>query len=158
MCYDAATDSYGILPDNAGDISPTEEAFLDHAVRILSDDGRVVSLRLALFADMVKSKPWTPATLKASGGAEGIGVTFLEETFASAGANPKHRVHASAAQEVLRALLPTGGLDIKGHMKSYTELLNASPYAQQQRDFDELLGVLDTWHKSIFSYRYPLLG
>ena len=38
-------------------------------------------MRLALFAEMVKGKPWTPTTLKEVGGAEGVGVTFLEETF-----------------------------------------------------------------------------
>ena len=38
-------------------------------------------MRLALFAEMVKGKPWTPATLKEVGGTAGVGVTFLEETF-----------------------------------------------------------------------------
>ena len=42
---------------------------------------RSVSVRLALFAEMVKGKPWTPATLREVGGTEGVGVTFLEETF-----------------------------------------------------------------------------
>ena len=41
-------------------------------------------VRLALFAEMVKGKPWTPATLKEVGGTEGVGVTFLEETFSAA--------------------------------------------------------------------------
>ena len=44
------------------------------AVEGLSQDGRVISIRLALFAEMVKGKPWTPATLKAVGGTEGVGV------------------------------------------------------------------------------------
>ena len=43
--------------------------------------GRRLVVRLALFAEMIKSKAWTPATLKEVGGTEGIGVTFLEETF-----------------------------------------------------------------------------
>ena len=33
-------------------------------------------------------------------------MTFLEETFALAPANPKHRLHQKAAQAVLKALLP----------------------------------------------------
>ena len=49
----------------------------------LAQDGRVVPVRLALFAEMVKGKPWTPATLREVGGTEGIGVAFLEETFGS---------------------------------------------------------------------------
>ena len=64
----------------------------------LSQDGKVISVRLALFAEMVKGKPWTPATLKEVGGTEGVGVTFLEETFAAATAPPQHRSHQKAAQ------------------------------------------------------------
>ena len=59
-----------------------------------------------------------PATLRAVGGTEGVGVTFLEEAFASAQANPKHRLHQKAAQAVLKALLPETGTDIKGQMRS----------------------------------------
>ena len=55
--------------------------FLNQAVSGLAQEGKVVCVRLALFAEMMKGKPWTPATLKAVGGTEGVGVTFLEETF-----------------------------------------------------------------------------
>ena len=55
----------------------------------LAQDGKVVSVRLALFAEMVKDKPWVPATLEEVGGTEGIGVNFLEETFSGRKANPE---------------------------------------------------------------------
>ena len=55
----------------------------------LAQDGKVISVRLALFAEMVKGKPWTPATLREVGGTEGVGVTFLEETFSSRPAPPE---------------------------------------------------------------------
>src|SRR5207248_3246615 len=60
------------------DLSREQESFLDQAVTGLSQDGRVISVRLALFAEMVKGRPWTPATLKEVGGTEGVGVSFLE--------------------------------------------------------------------------------
>ena len=104
---------------------------------------RVISVRLALFAEMVKGKPWTPATLQEVGGTEGVGVTFLEETFSSPQANPKHRLHQKAAQAVLKALLPQTGTDIKGQMRSEAELREASGYAGQPRDFDDLVRILD---------------
>ena len=47
---------------------------------------------------MMKGKAWTPASLKAVGGTEGVGVTFLEETFAAATAPPEHRYHQKAAR------------------------------------------------------------
>ena len=100
-------------------------------------------MRLALFAEMVKSKPWTPATLRAVGGTEGVGVTFLEETFSASTAPPEHRLHQKAAQAVLKALLPETGTDIKGQMRSEGELQQAAEYADRPRDFAELIHILD---------------
>ncbi len=100
-------------------------------------------MRLALFAEMVKGKPWTPATLKDVGGTEGVGVTFLEETFSATTAPPEHRLHQKAAQAVLKALLPRTGTDIKGQMRSEAELREASGYAGRPRDFDDLIRILD---------------
>ena len=40
-------------------------------------------VRLALFAEMIKGKPWTPATLRDVGGMDGVGAKFLEESFSS---------------------------------------------------------------------------
>ena len=103
----------------------------------------MVSVRLALFAEMVKDKPWVPATLDEVGGTEGIGVNFLEETFSSRKANPEHRLHQQAARQVLKALLPEVGTDIKGHMRSHAELLAASGYQDRPGEFRDMLRILD---------------
>ena len=110
----------------------------------MAQEGKVISVRLALFAEMMKGKPWTPATLKEVGGTEGVGVTFLEETFSAATAPPEHRYHQKAARAVLKALLPESGTDIKGHMRSHAELLEASGYASRPKDFDDLIRILDS--------------
>jgi hypothetical protein len=55
------------------------------------------SVRLSLFAEMVKSKPWTMQTLLDVGGTDGIGVNFLEDTFSSRNTNPTHRLQEQAA-------------------------------------------------------------
>ena len=120
-----------------------QNEFLDRAIDGLSQEGRVISVRLSLFAEMVKGKPWTPETLKQIGGAEGVGVTFLEETFSARSAPPSHRIHQKAAQAVLKALLPEIGSDIKGHMRSHRELLEASGYGSRPNEFDDLLRILD---------------
>jgi serine/threonine protein kinase/formylglycine-generating enzyme required for sulfatase activity len=135
--------AYGVLPDRAADRTPERQRFLDQAVAGLAQDGKVVPVRLALFAEMVKGKPWTLATLRAVGGAQGVGVTFLEETFSAPTAPPAHRLHQQAAQAVLKALLPRTGTDIKGHMRSYAELLECSGYASRPRHFEELIRILD---------------
>jgi len=135
--------AFGKLPDNPHDTSKDQKEFLKQAVSGLAQDGKVICVRLALFAEMVKGKSWTPATLKEVGGTEGVGVTFLEETFSAATAPPEHRYHQKAARGVLKALLPESGTDIKGHMRSYAELLAASGYASRPRDFDDLVRILD---------------
>jgi serine/threonine protein kinase/formylglycine-generating enzyme required for sulfatase activity len=136
--------AYGRSPDNLGQCTKEQDAFLDQAVAGLAQDGKVISVRLALFAEMVKGKPWTPATLREVGGTEGVGVTFLEETFTASTAPPQHRLHQKAARAVLKALLPESGTDIKGHMRSQQELLEASGYASRPREFEGLLRILDS--------------
>lgn len=133
--------AYGALP--ATDPAPDQGRFLDSAVEGLAEGGKIVPVRLALFAEMVKGKPWTPVTLREVGGAEGVGVAFLEETFAAPGAPPHHRFHQRAARAVLAKLLPEPGADIKGPMRSRAELLAASGYADRPGEYDELLRVLD---------------
>jgi eukaryotic-like serine/threonine-protein kinase len=135
--------AYGALPENIGDLASDQNSFLDHSISGLAQDGKIISVRLALFAEMVKGKPWSPATLKDVGGTEGIGLTFLEETFSASTAPPEHRVHQKAAEAVLRALLPESGTDIKGQMRSRQELLEASGYTNRPRDFDDLIHILD---------------
>jgi formylglycine-generating enzyme required for sulfatase activity len=131
--------AFGALPEHP---TPEQGCFVEQAVAGLAQDGKVISVRLALFAEMVKGKPWTPATLAAVGGAEGVGLAFLEETFGPA-SPPAHRLHAAGARAVLRALLPPPGSDIKGRMASREALLAASGYARRPADFDALMAILD---------------
>jgi serine/threonine protein kinase/formylglycine-generating enzyme required for sulfatase activity len=135
--------AYGKLPERARDRTPQQHAFLNQAISELTQDRKVISVRLALFAEMVKGKLWTPATLREVGGTEGVGVTFLEETFGSSEANPKHRLHQKAAQAVLKALLPEISTEIKGQLRSERDLQDASGYAGRLREFAELMHVLD---------------
>jgi serine/threonine protein kinase/formylglycine-generating enzyme required for sulfatase activity len=131
-----------VLPE--GPLTREQEDFLERAVSGLARDGKIVPVRLSLFAQMVRDKPWEPATLKALGGTEGVGVAFLEQTFSGPSAAPEHRRHQQAARGVLRALLPEERADIKGYMRSRTELLQASGYEQHPQEFVDLLRILDS--------------
>ena len=121
-----------------------QDSFLNRAIEGLAQEGRVICVQLALFAEMVEGKSWVPATLQELGGMEGVGVSFLEEKFSSRSAEPHHRLHEKAARGVLKALLPEIGSDIKGQMRSHDELLLASGYENRPNDFAALLGILDT--------------
>ncbi len=136
--------AFGVLPENPSDTSKDHKHFLEQAVSGLAQEGKVISVRLALFAEMMKNKEWTLASLKAVGGTAGVGVTFLEETFSATQAPPERRYHQKAARAVLQALLPESGTDIKGPMRSYALLLEASGYANRPKDFDDLLRILDS--------------
>ena len=131
--------AFGHLPESDAALSRDQETFVAQSIEGLAQDGRVISIRLALFADMVKGRPWVAATLKEVGGAHGVGVAFLEEKFGSAAL----RAHQKAGQSVLKALLPESGSNIKGNMRSYSELAQASGYANRLQDLDALLRVLD---------------
>jgi hypothetical protein len=135
--------AYGSLPERIIDLTDDQHTFLDQAISGLTQDGKIIPVRLALFAEMVRERSWTPETLRQVGGTEGVGVTFLEETFSSPQANPKHRLHQKAAQALLNAFLAKSGTRIRGESRSYSELLTASGYAQRPRDFDELCRILD---------------
>ncbi len=136
--------AFGTLPDNIGETTKEQKEFLKQSVAGLAEEGKVICVRLALFAEMMKGKPWTPATLKEVGGTSGVGVTFLEETFSSSAASPDHRYHQKAARAVLKDLLPNSGTDIKGYMRSHAELLEASGYGSRPKDFDDLIRILDS--------------
>jgi serine/threonine protein kinase len=106
--------AFGRLPENPSEILKDQKEFLKKSVNGLAEEGKVISVRLALFAEMMKRKPWTPATLREVGGMRGVGITFLEETFSASTAPPEHRIHQKAAQAVLKALLPESGTDSRG--------------------------------------------
>jgi hypothetical protein len=135
---------YGNLRDEPEEMTPDQEEFVERAIGEMAEQGRVAPVRLALFAQMLEGKPWNSVTLEQVGGTEGLGVTFLEETFSSRSAPPPYRTHERAAEAVLKALIPEGGPGIKGGMRSHAELLELSGYASRPDRFEDLLDVLDT--------------
>lgn len=134
--------AYGGLP-KAGDLSRQQDAFLNRAVSELAEGDRVISVRLALFAQMMKAKQWTPATLKAVGGTQGIGVAFLEDSVTTPNAPRAIRRQQTAAVKVLAALLPDPGTSIRGAMRPKKELLDQSGCRHRPENFEALMGLLD---------------
>ena len=86
--------AFGRFPEGAPDRIRDQTDFIKESVNGLAEEGKVVSVRLALFAEMMKGKVWRPSTLKEVGGAKGVGVTFLNETFSAATA-PRNTVCTS---------------------------------------------------------------
>ncbi|MFM8583137.1 MAG: serine/threonine protein kinase, partial [Planctomycetaceae bacterium] len=133
----------GQLPREPDELSAEQQAFVEGAVTGLAEQEEVVPVRLALFADMFKSRRWTAAGLVAVGGAEGVGRAFLEQTFEAEDAPAHYRLHAKGARKVLEALLPEVGSDIKGHWRSREELVAAAGYERRPAEAEQLLRILD---------------
>ncbi len=111
--------AFGRIPETMGsperiNESSDNEAFVENAVVGLAQEGKVISVRLSLFAEMMKgsrgpprrSRRWVERKVSAS--------RFLEETFSATGAPPEHRYHQKAARAVLRSLLPEAGPTSRG--------------------------------------------
>lgn len=136
--------AYGALPPPSVGLDRSQRQFVKRAIDDLTRNGQIIPVRLAVFGEMVKDKPWTSATLQEFGGIEGIGVTFLEETFNGRTANPACRLHQKGARAVLGMLISGEGSSIKGHMRSRQELQLGCGYEHRQKDFDALLRILDS--------------
>jgi serine/threonine protein kinase/formylglycine-generating enzyme required for sulfatase activity len=127
--------AYGQLPAERIALAKSQVDFLARAVKELSSDGDVIPVRLSLFADMMKKRPWTPDELEKVGGTKGVGVKFLEDVFAQ----PDLLARKKAAQALLQALLPVPGAEIKGRMHSRQELAAACQIPEESSSFSQLL-------------------
>ena len=123
--------------------SGQQERFLTHVIDRLAVDGKVICVRLALFCEMMKSRPFTIASLDAVGGMEGLGVTFLEEAFGRS-APPAYRAYEKPIRNVLATLLPQPGSDLKGSMCSQHELRHSAGFEINDQRFGEIIRILDS--------------
>jgi formylglycine-generating enzyme required for sulfatase activity len=135
--------AYGRLPERADQLTQPQAEFLRSAAQLLARDGRVVSVHVAVFAEMMRRRVWIPESLQAVGGAEGVGVSFLEQMFCGRESNPEYRLHAEAAQRVLKSMLPGVDREIRGVRRTLSELREASCYAGRSEEFAELLRILE---------------
>lgn len=136
--------AYEKLPADTEPLSPSQSAFIDRVITELdacSQDRGVIPVQLSLFAEMMKFKPWATSSLDSVGGASGVLGAFLDESFSLL--NPQNRIHQSAAQGLLKALLPAVGVDLKGQSKSKQQLMESCGYKDRPADFQSLLEILD---------------
>ena len=141
--------AYGALPGEDERMTRDQREFLDEAVHELAredNEERIAPVRLALFAQMLSEEEWTPLTLQSVGGAKGVGVRFLEETFDTDRGRIRYNIGHSdlgPCRLILKALLPDLGMGIKGGRKSELELLKSSGLERAPDRFRRLIGMLD---------------
>lgn len=135
---------YNQLPAAPEPLDRDQERFIEGAIDNLMMDGKIVPVHLALLAEMVKSKDWTPGTLRVLGGTVGIGAQFLHESFSATYAPANQRAHDEAARSILQALVPGLGTEIKASRKTRAELLTLSGYETERSRFDMLMTILES--------------
>ena len=133
--------SYGALAER---LPKEQQKFIDEAIDGLAEDGHIIPIRISLFAEMVKDKPWTLATLREYGGTRGIGVQFLEEKLAGSGAHPFLRSHKDLTRQILECLMPDESEVLKGPARTRQEMIEQ--FADQTRPdtLDRVLDLLDS--------------
>ena len=142
--------AYGALPAESKAITDKQTQFLDTAIHQLVQEGkdrRVAPVRLALFSQMLSEKEWVPSTLDSVGGAEGVGIEFLEGTFDSEYGRRRHQMStkdASGCESILKALLPPMGVNIRGGLTAEAILRSNSGYDSDTVGFDRLICILDS--------------
>ena len=131
------------LPARLAELTEEHHRFLDAAITALADRDKIICVRLALFAEWMKTRSWNVTTLETVGGPQGLAMAFLEETLAPDSVPASRRRHAAGAQRLLQALLPPAGSQIRGTSLSPGELRDRAGYAADSRGFSELLQWLD---------------
>jgi eukaryotic-like serine/threonine-protein kinase len=132
--------AYGRLPARHDDITPRQETFLARAIGELQTEGRVVCVRLSLFAEMMKDRAWEPASLDQVAGVAGVGTAFLRETFV---ANPGYRPYRREVQRLLRALLPREDEPAIAARRPRSVLIRESGMERNPELFDRICEFLD---------------
>ncbi len=135
--------AFGRIPKDRSHWSDEQKQFIDQAVKGLSENSKVISVRLALFSEMMKGKPWVPKTILDMGGVSGVGETFLEEAFGQKHAPIQYRQHQEAVRKFLAALLPPPGSEIKGAKQTLTKLQDVCGYSCTPKEFSDLVKVLN---------------
>ena len=132
--------AYKRLPARHDDLTPKQATFLARAIRELQKDGRVVCVRLSLFADMMKDRVWEPASLDEVQGVAGVGTAFLRETFA---ANLQYKPYRRQVQGLLRALLPRDSETAIAARRPRSVLLRELGLERNGELFDRICEFLD---------------
>ncbi|MFO0943361.1 MAG: protein kinase [Pirellulales bacterium] len=141
--YGHALGAFPGSSDSPEKLSLEKQRFLHQAISELEENGKVVCVRLAVFAEVMRSQPWTITTLKAIGGNASVGIEFLEQSFSRRSSHPLHRLHEKAARKLLASFLPDSADEIRTQQRTRDELLSITNYGSQPEAFEELLQILD---------------
>ncbi len=126
--------------------TPTGETldFIDAALDDMeNENGRILPLQLALFAEMARDLDWEGRAYRRMGGATAVGVAFLDSMLSRKSALPAYRNLEEAARAIMEALLPPGGGNLKSKPLTVAELRRRANLESGPKRFRDTLRVLD---------------
>ena len=136
--------AYENLPSLPDPISERQQAFIEQSVQLLSNEGLVICVRLAMFAELMRSREWDPKTLISIGGVDGAAIKYLKESFDVQTAPISRRSVSQSCREILRCLLPTRMTDLKSCAKSKDEIRSLVGQGLSPFEFEHAIYVLES--------------
>ncbi|MEZ6117641.1 MAG: LamG-like jellyroll fold domain-containing protein [Pirellulaceae bacterium] len=140
------------LPSQIDDFSDEQVKFLETAIGGLAERGVVVPVHLALFTEIMRDRPWTESSLAKVGGAQGLGVVYLNKCFGEKSQHPACRLHSRRPTRASRPAPRCKSRD-QGHHRTEEQLLEVSGYRKQIKQFEDLMRLLDRELRLITSAR-----
>jgi serine/threonine protein kinase/formylglycine-generating enzyme required for sulfatase activity len=131
----------GALPVDA--LGREQSRFIDLAIDGLQEDGKLIPVRLALLAEMLKEQRWVPATLTRYGGMGGLAEAFLAQRLEGAAAHPLAKMHPQATRELLQMLLPEDDALIRRPAVAKTDLIDRVSHLVSPATSEKLLEAFD---------------
>lgn len=133
----------GRLPAYPEDPGRKQQRFLALAVDSMSENQVVSPARLSAFAEIMRDRPWQPASIRHLRGPAGVDFEFLKRCMDELSRETRYGDHRRAAQDVLWALLPEGDQSPGTARRPVSELMRVAGYRQRRGCFEELVAILD---------------
>ncbi len=131
----------GALPKGA--LGKEQKRFIEAAVEGLVVEGKIIPVRLALLAEMLKDRRWVPATLQRHGGMGGLAEAFLAERLEGDAAHPIAKAHPEATRRLLQLLLPDDDSPLRRRAIPKSELVDAVANLVSPHTAEQLLEAFD---------------
>lgn len=135
--------AYEMLPAFDSELTASQRKFIETAIDGLAKDESVLCVRIAMFAEMMRTYPWETQTIIGFGGVDGAVARFLTDAFHSQNSPMSRRSVAAICVEILRALLPDDDRELKSAAKSLSDLASAAHESKDSVRFSQAIRCLE---------------
>ena len=143
------------LPAEPRDLDKSQKRFIREAVDSLARRDKVICVRLAVFAEMMKDRPWNVSELNRIGGFEGAVVRYLNDIFSGPSVPPSRQAFEEPARHILEQLLPKTATTIKGSVCSRKQLQDGMEHLDERHQFNDVMSFLESDVKLISPIENP---